>query len=64
MSKPPSKRARSFLKYVEDQNHGRIDIGFVDGSTRPVEPLVKAGLLSRDGHFIVITDQGREEIRR
>lgn len=64
MSKPLSKTAYAFLKYIEDQNCGRIDIGFIDGSTRPIEPLVKAGFLRRDGHVIVITDDGREELRR
>ncbi|MDW9960933.1 hypothetical protein GOB20_24635 [Sinorhizobium meliloti] len=64
MSKPLSKRLRAFLKYVEDQQCGRIDIGFIDGSTRPIDPLVKYGFLRRDGHAIVITDDGREELRR
>lgn len=68
MSKPLSKRAHAFLKYVEDQNLGRIEICFIDGSTRAIEPLVKRGFLRKEpsayGHKIVITDDGREALRR
>lgn len=64
MSRPLSKTARAFLSYIADQGARGIDICRIDGSTRPIEPLVKAGLLRRDGNTIVITDDGREEMRR
>lgn len=64
MSKALSKTARAFLRYVEDQHLGRIDIGDIDGSTRPIETLVRAGFLRRDGHMVVITDEGREALRQ
>lgn len=59
-----SSRNRKFLRYIESQNRGRIDIGFIDGSTQPIEPLTRLGFLRRDGNDIVITDEGREELRR
>lgn len=59
-----SKRLRDFLWYIGDQNRGRIDIGYIDGSTSPIVPLVRLGLLRRDGHDVVITDEGRETLRR
>lgn len=64
MSEPLTKRLRDFLWYIGDQNRGRIDIGFIDGSTSPIAPLVRLGLLRRDGHDVVITDEGREELSR
>jgi hypothetical protein len=64
MAKHLSKRNRDFLRYINDQKLGRIDIGFIDGSTRPIAPLVRAGLLRRDGKEISITEAGREELWR
>ena len=64
MSSPLSKTARDFLRYIEDRGRAGIDIGFIDGSTRPIAPLIAAGFLRRDGHVISITDNGREELRR
>lgn len=64
MARPLSKRNRDFLRYIENQQGGRIDIGFIDGSTKPIEPLVRLGFLRREGHVVVITDEGREELLR
>lgn len=64
MSDPLTKLLRDFLWYVGDQNCGRIDIGFIDGSTKPIAPLVRLGLLRLDGKHVVITDEGREELAR
>lgn len=58
----------AFLRYIESQREangpGRIDIGFIDGSTEPMAPLVGRGLLRREEHDVVITDEGREAIRK
>ncbi|MFJ6322284.1 MULTISPECIES: hypothetical protein [unclassified Rhizobium] len=63
-----SKRNREFLRYIDSQREhngkGRIDIGFIDGSLAPIEPLTRLGYLLREGHDIVITDEGREAVRR
>lgn len=59
-----SKSKREFLRYIQAQNCGRIDIGDIDGSTRHVEQLVAEGYLSKDGHIIAITDKGNWELAR
>ncbi|MBN9033671.1 MAG: hypothetical protein BGO05_05300 [Rhizobiales bacterium 63-7] len=59
MNRDLSKAAASFLAYLCSQRFARVDIGFIDGSTRYLQPLIRRGLVRMDGYVVVVTDAGK-----